>query len=85
MGRTDVASSKPTDETRVSRHFTAAVKLSDEPSYRIAQRAGIGPSTLSRIVNGIERVERGDSRVVAVAAVLGLPPTRAFARSKGRA
>ncbi len=69
---------------RVSRRLIAAVKLSDAPAYKIAQRAEIGPSTLSRLLNGIERVRPDDPRVLAIAAVVGISPERAFARAKGR-
>lgn len=56
----------------VSRKFIVAVKLSEQKAYEIAYEAGIHPATLSKLVCGIERVQPGDSRVLAVARVLGL-------------
>lgn len=54
----------------VSKELQAAVKLSDMKSYEIAHAANLHPSTLSRIVCGIEKVKNGDRRVLKVAAVL---------------
>jgi hypothetical protein len=62
----------------VARKFIEAVKLSDLRAYEIAHKAGLHPSTLSRILHGIEEVEYGDSRVLRLAKVLGLKPSECF-------
>lgn len=62
----------------VSNVFIASVKLSPLRAYQIAWAAGLHPSTLSRIVNGIERVEVGDERVLRVGEILGLDPQQCF-------
>ena len=63
----------------VSRKLIEAVKLSSERAYRIAQQAEIHPSTLSRILNGIDNVRSGDPRVVRIAEIVGIKPEEAFA------
>lgn len=62
----------------ISQTLRERVKLSRLRSYEIAQKAGIHPSTLSKIVCGIERVERGDRRVLSIGKVLGLSPEDCF-------
>ena len=62
----------------ISEKLRIAVKLSDSRSYKIAHRAGLHPSTLSRIICRIENVKQDDPRVIAVGAVLGLPPSDCF-------
>ncbi len=62
----------------VSQEFVAAVRLSPRRAYQIAHEAGVHPSTLSAILNGIVRIRPGDPRVVAVGKVLGLSPTECF-------
>ena len=62
----------------ISRKLIEAVKLSDLKSYEIAHRAQMHPSTLSRILNGIEEVMPGDPRVLRIAKVLGLSPEECF-------
>lgn len=62
----------------VSQKLKVAIKLADEPSYKIAHRAGINPSTLSKLVCGITKVQPGDSRVLKVGEVLGLKPEECF-------
>ena len=69
----------------ISRRFMEAVKLANEPAYRIAWRAGIHPATLSKIIHGAERVSQGDRRVLAVARVLGLVPDECFEPDPKRA
>ncbi len=63
---------------KVSRAFLIRLKLHKEPAYRIAQRAGVNPSVLSRLIRGIEPVRPGDDRVRRVAEVLGLGEEEAF-------
>lgn len=62
----------------ISRSFVEAVKLAPKHAYEIAHEAGIHPSTLSKIVNGIDHVRLNDSRVIRVAIVLGLNPEDCF-------
>lgn len=42
------------------------------PAYRIAQAAGVDPSMLSKLVNGICPVRIGDERINRIADLLGL-------------
>ena len=62
----------------VSQKLKVAIKLADEPSYKIAHKAGVNPSTLSKLVCGITKVQTGDSRVLMVGKVLGLKPEECF-------
>lgn len=64
----------------ISKRLIEAVKLAPMRSYRIAQQANLHPSTLSKIINGIESVKPGDDRVVRVAEVLGIPLSDCFAK-----
>ena len=57
---------------KVSRKFIEALKLGDQRSYKVAWQAGVNPSTLSKLLNGIEKVKPNDARVIAVGKVLGL-------------
>jgi len=63
---------------RLSREFKARLKLADQPAYKIANQAGINPTTLSKLVNGIEPLKPNDERIGRVAAVLGMSPADAF-------
>ena len=62
----------------ISRKLRETIKLSDMKAYEIAHQAEIHPSTLSRILNGIEDVIPGDHRVLRIAKVLGLNPEECF-------
>ena len=62
----------------ISRRLRETVKLSDLRAYEIAHRAHLHPSTLSRILNGIEDVMPGDHRVLRIAKVLGLDAEECF-------
>lgn len=64
----------------ISRRLRETVKLSDLRAYEIAHRANLHPSTLSRILNGIEDVKPGDQRVLRIAKVLGLKSEECFER-----
>ena len=66
----------------VSRQFIEAVKLAPRRAYRIAQDAGLHPTTLSKIVNGIEPTHPNDPRVLAVAKILELDPDKCFEEAK---
>ena len=62
----------------VSRKLKAALKLGDERAYRIAQRAELDPSMVSKLICGIVKIKPGDPRVIAVGRVLGLKPKECF-------
>lgn len=62
----------------VSQKLKRAVKLSTLKSYQIAHLANLHPSTLSRIICGIEIVKDGDPRVLAIGKVLGLTKQECF-------
>ena len=62
----------------VSHKLIAALKLGDEPAYKIAQKAGLDPSTLSKIICGITKVKIGDKRVIAVGQLLGISEKDCF-------
>lgn len=64
----------------ISRRLRESVKLSDLKAYEIAHRAHLHPSTLSRILNGIEECKAGDPRVLRIAKVLGLTSDECFAK-----
>ncbi len=63
---------------QVSRRFIRAVREAPVRQYLIAHAAGLHPSTLSRILNGIDDVRENDRRVLAVARVLKLRPAECF-------
>ena len=63
---------------KVSRTFVAALKLAEQPAYKIAQRAGVHPAVLSRLIHGAEPVRAGDERILRVAALLGVPADEAL-------
>jgi hypothetical protein len=62
----------------ISKKLFAAIKLADEPAYRIAQKADLQPAVLSRLMCGIEKDKPNDPRLIAVGKVLGLQPAECF-------
>lgn len=62
----------------VSEKLRAAIKLNNVPAYKVAHKAGIDPSTLSKLMCGIVKVKPGDPRVIKVGRVLGIPPEECF-------
>jgi len=68
----------------ISRKLKEAVKLSELKGYEIAHLAGLHPSTLSRILNGIDDVKAGDPRVTRIAKVLRLRPEDCFEQGENR-
>jgi len=62
----------------VSQKLKAAIKLSPVPAYKIAQDAGIDPSTLSKLICQIAKVKPGDPRVIRVGRLLNIPPEECF-------
>jgi hypothetical protein len=67
----------------ISRDFKIAVKLSDEPAWKIAYRAGVNPNVLSKIISGAIRVQRDDTRVLRIGNILGLRPEECFDMRQG--
>lgn len=64
--------------SEISDRFKIAVKLSPTPAYKLAQLAGLDPSTLSKLTCGIVKVKANDPRILAVGRVLGLQPEDCF-------
>ena len=62
----------------ISQRLKIMIKLSEEPAYKLAQKAGLNPSTLSKLICGIEEVKPNDLRVISVGRVLGLRPEECF-------
>ena len=62
----------------VSEKLIVAIKLSDVPAYKIAQQAELDSSTLSKLICGIDKVKRGDPRVIKVGKILGLSAEDCF-------
>ena len=63
---------------RLSEQFLIRLNLHELPAYKIAQRAGVNPNTLSRLINGIDPVKAEDERIIAVGQVLGLRKDEIF-------
>ncbi len=66
----------------ISRKLKEAIKLSEFKAYEIAHEARLHPTTLSKILNGIEEVKPGDARVMRIAKVVGLRLQDCFENSK---
>lgn len=62
----------------VSERLWAAIKTARRPAYKIAQEAGVRADWLSKAINGIEKVRPGDSRIIAVGRLVGVPPSECF-------
>jgi hypothetical protein len=62
----------------VSQKLIAAIRLNSMPAYKIAWSAGVNPTMLSKLINGIERPKQGDKRIINVGRVLGIPENECF-------
>jgi len=62
----------------ISQKLIHAIKLSEKKAYKIAHEAGLHPSTLSSLLNGIEKAKPQDPRVISIGKVLGIPPEGCF-------
>jgi hypothetical protein len=62
----------------ISLKLKIAIKLSDEPAYKLAQKAGLDPSTLSKLLCGIIQVKPNDPRIVAIGKIVGIPKDECF-------
>ena len=67
----------------VSEKLRAAIKLGNIQAYKVAHKAGMDPSTLSKLICGIIKVKYGDTRVIKVGKVLGLLPDECFQKDEG--
>jgi transcriptional regulator with XRE-family HTH domain len=63
---------------RVSDKLRIRIKVNNIPAYRIAQLAGMDPSTLSKLLCGISRIKPNDPRVIKVGKVLGISADKCF-------
>jgi hypothetical protein len=63
---------------QVSEKFRAAVKLAPTPAYKLAWAGGVNPTTLSKLINGIEKPKANDVRVTEIGKLLGLSPDECF-------
>jgi len=63
---------------KISQTFIIRLKLHSEPAYRIAQMAGVNPTTLSKLINGAEPIRPADDRILRVGRILGLEPEEVF-------
>lgn len=63
---------------KISETFIIRLKLHREPAYRIAQMAGVNPTTLSKLIHGAEPVRPADDRILSVGRILGLSPDEIF-------
>ncbi len=62
----------------ISHKLKAAIKLGNIPAYKIAQKAGLDPSVLSKLMCGISKIKKNDPRIIAVGKVLGISPIDCF-------
>lgn len=65
----------------ISQTMRAAIKLGETPAYKIAQQAGLNPTTLSKLMCGITPVKDNDPRIIAVGKILGIPAKDCFERT----
>lgn len=63
---------------QISETFIIKLKLHKEPAYRIAQMAGVNPTTLSKLIHGAEPIRPDDDRLLRVGRILGLEPDQVF-------
>ena len=66
------------EDEMISNKLKIAIYLSSRRHYQIAQAAGLHPSTLSKILNGIEEVHPNDPRVLRIGEVIGIPEEECF-------
>ena len=64
----------------LSAKFIVRLKLSKLKQYQIARIGNLHPSTLSKLVNGIEKGRRGDPRLLRIGVALGLKKEEVFLR-----
>ena len=62
----------------LSKTFITAVKMSTKRHYQLANEACIHPSLISKWINGIQRPQENDPRVLRIGQSLGLATTEIF-------
>lgn len=62
----------------VSKKLRIAIYLHSKRAYEIAQECGMSPSTLSKLLNGIEETKQEDPRILRVGKVVGVPARECF-------
>jgi transcriptional regulator with XRE-family HTH domain len=63
----------------ISKKVIEAIQTSlNRKQYEIAREAGLHYTTLSRMIHGVEKVERGDPRVLRLGIVLEIPEDQLF-------
>ncbi len=62
----------------LSEKLISKIKLNKLPAYVIAYRAGMHPSTMSQLINGIATVHPNDKRIIRIGKILGLKPKECF-------
>lgn len=65
----------------VSEKLKIAILLNPKRAYQIAHEAGLHPSTLSKLMNGIEEPKPNDPRILKVAQVVGVRASECFETS----
>jgi len=65
---------------KLSRKLIIALKTGPQRMYRVAQEAGVSPTSLSKLINGIAPVQENDPRIIRVGKVLGLSTRELFER-----
>jgi len=63
---------------KISQKLVATVRLSQLRQYKIATRANLTSSALSRLLCGIDKIKDNDPRIIRVGQVLGIPPQDCF-------
>ena len=56
----------------ISNKLKAAIQLHTEPAYRLAQKAGVNPTVLSKLMRDYQPVKDGDKRIIAIGNLLGI-------------
>ncbi|MBI3616535.1 MAG: helix-turn-helix transcriptional regulator [Candidatus Omnitrophica bacterium] len=64
--------------TKLSPKFVEALRMKHGQMYRLAFRAGLHPTTLSKVLNGAQEVQPKDKRLVRLGHLLGLSPEELF-------
>jgi hypothetical protein len=66
------------DSVTVSARFVEALQRHHERAYRLWRRAGVDPTTGSKLIHGAALVRPNDPRIIAVGRELGLAPDQCF-------
>lgn len=63
---------------KLSKKLIIAIKLGSDRQYRLAQKAGMCPTTLSKFVCGIEQPKKGDPRILRLGKILKISEEELF-------